>query len=678
MSTREPLRPRREPHPLLEPLHSLLAALNIPLSPSSLAIVTPSLLLTILEALLETRIEDVPDEIRGSWQREHRRTIVEVLVSAIDEVMEGLTRVLDERALRKSWRADEVNIEQVVRGSEKDVAVLVAGLLEIAEAMGVPAFEPSTELSQPRDLFSSPSETPRPHPLTSTIPPSAASSAFISTTTTPTPHKLFAPRALQPPRPRSAPLAVSLPSHRASSALSASTVSRTSTASARSADSRVSGSTSLTVPSHPSSSSSKSSTRPSLLSELAQSGVLSPPRSPRRRRRGSASTVGEDTTEEIRVRSTLSLLKRLTEEQEREQERKAKREKKKTEEQEREQELMVERRRRKSKGKELDQPAEEDPFTTERPIEGERTRCEDCGAAVRHSRRRSTETGDEASVESDAFSSSLPRSPSPSASSSCPSEREHSVHSGRRKPAHKAEHPIPPCSCRASRSSSRSHPPQPSLPQPHQRASTSTQPRTTTNAQAASASTLPRRRTRITRPADFSSSHPTHCPPLRSAPSTLSPLAQSELPQLPARSNHPRPRHLARTADDAGELSVHGESEIEAFERLHLGYLRSSSCARPPDHPRPPSAPHPVGPSTPSCHPASSSAAHPPQLDPSHEQEAPSPYTLMLLAQRDKLRQKLAVLERRERDRMEAADASVGGPGWAAAGEGRLGPGVEV
>ncbi|GAA5932052.1 hypothetical protein JCM10213_006738 [Rhodosporidiobolus nylandii] len=541
ISTREPLRSSHPPHRLLSPLRSLLTSLNIPISPSSLAIVTPSLLLTVLEALLETRIEDVPDEWRGSWSREHRRGIVDVLVRAIDEVVEGLTRALDGAEVRGRlgrWRAEQVDVEEVVRGKEDEVAKLVAGLLEIAEAMGVSSLDDGEETvlagpSTSTPYYHSPDHTPRPYPHTSVVPPSPDSSPFTAAVTS-TPSTLFAPRPLHPARLPDHPHP---PSRRAPSAFSAST---TSAVSGSSALSHHSASTSLTVPSHPASSrSSSGSVRPSLLSELSKSGTLSPPPGSPRRLRTSRLSAGEgdETTAGIRTRSTLELMRRLKEERERERERARQDERAREQschaldakEEEREAE---ERRRRKGKGKERELPERADlsfsASSTSSTEEGEADlSCEACGAAL----------------------------------------------------------------CRGGLSPSSRRPPNPPPPQP------------------------------------------------------------------------PRPRKAASAAarlvraDDPGELSVHGESEIEAFERLHLGHSARSSGH---PHATPPSAPTAPPPASAAPQPSTPAPAHPPAAEGA---ETPSPYQLMLLAQRDRLKEKLAALQRRERDRQEAGGGRRGEEG---------------
>ncbi|GAA5907750.1 hypothetical protein JCM6882_008963 [Rhodosporidiobolus microsporus] len=684
MSTREPLRPSAHPHPLLPHLHSLLSSLNIPLAPSSLAIVTPSLLLTALEALLETRIDDVPDAWRGSWTREHRRGVMGVLVRAMEEVVQGLTRALDGTGASgrlEGWKGGEVDVEQVVRGKEEEVAKLVAGLLKIAEAMGIPALEESFRrvplTSTPHDFAFPCAATPRLLPSNSTAAPSSA----LSSQPTPTPSGIFAPRPRHPPRRPHSPPA---PPRASASALSAS--ASTSASSFASLHSRHSAaSTSLTVPSHPrtasSISSSSSKRAPSLVSELAKSksGYLSPPPgSPRRQRvRRAASDVGEEKGESTaefetrKARSTLALMKRLAQERER-----AVEQARRVEEEPFERDEAEERRWR--RGKEKERGDVEDPFFVTNGQSGDEDKhvtscCEGCGSTMRSSCSRRSD-GSHAEAFDDEFSSSASssssRPSSPSASSSDPDGRPRARHvparrNGSPSPATShANHPppfsIPLCSCHKRSASSSRHPQRPStLPPSHRRrASRSSTTSVDPSAAPHPAAPPPPRRTRIARSAASSSaasangsSNSTHAPlPVAVAAATAGDSA------APTSS---KTRTSTKRGAKPGDLSVHGESEVEAFERLRLGH-QPATLPQPPPQPAGGALPPPL-PST-----LPSSAPHTPATPPSHppppgaaalsggEAETPSPYTLMLLAQRDRLREKLAALQRRERDRREA------------------------
>ncbi|GAA6040481.1 hypothetical protein JCM8097_004570 [Rhodosporidiobolus ruineniae] len=573
ISTREPLNLQKPPHPLLPPLRALLASLGLPssLAPSSLALATPSLLLAILEALLETRIADVQDEWRGSWTRDHRRGVVEVLVRAIGEVALGLTGAgrggeAEQRLGR--WRAEEVDVELVVRGREGAVAKLVQGLLDIAESMGV--YVPAPAQSTPADGVKKSALFP---PF---VPPtmSPASSPFVEDTSsaTPTPS-LFAPRPLRPSRPVSSTSRSSAPSAalRSSSSTSASTsltvpthshshprpLSR-STTSTTSRSSRSSTSTSTASTARPA----------SFLSELASSP---PPLSPRRRPRSRARTAdGGDETREVSWetgsgstggRSTLERLRRAAE---------AGVEERRQAEREREERAQEEERRReKAKGKgKARQEDEEDPFAASPSSasaaedEGETPCCDDCGASLllrraprrKWQRLRGTEeaaSGDEASS-----SSSFDPSAGESSAEGSTSPSHHPLRARHRAQRERRE-AVPPCTCTCA--------PPPPRPPGKRRAkrppATICNPATLNVNQLPPASTpaptsAPRRRIRIVRPAS-------------SRPSTTLPSSS-----IPTSATPPRASLIDEGAPDdlvlsAVELSIHGESEIEAFERAH-------------------------------------------------------------------------------------------------------------
>ncbi|GAA5967048.1 hypothetical protein JCM21900_003634 [Sporobolomyces salmonicolor] len=511
LSTREPLRPG-PPHPLLEPLNSLLAALLIPLTLTSLCLATPSLLLTVFESLLETRLEDVPDELRGSWERSKRIRVTEVLVEAVAEVLDGLARRGGTTG-KVRWRREDVEIKQVVRGVEDELEKLVEGLLQIAEAMGVVSHgdeEPSPALSkeQNNDSFISiavPNSSP------STFPPRP--SLFVSTTpfspsSTPTRTILFAPRPLRHS------FSHSLPATAPSPAIASQVPPRqpfrasSSSSSCSSAQTTSSRSTSLTIPS-----------RPSLVSELLKSGSLSPsPQTPR-------SSSG---------RSTLRLMQQRLEEHEW------------------------------SPVTPLNFHDEAQQIASRRPEE----------RPVKPTPRRPEMPAfDSGDLEEDAQSFFEPPRSTPVAP---------------RRPI-RAVQPM---------------------------------------VAVAKISKKGKERAVVDAASDTPDSHDSH---------TTNPPASSQFPILPAVGPPPssppaRRVRIVRTAalatEGAGDLSVHGDSEIEAFEAARRGTTTSLSSAPP---------------------------ATPAAPDPTNLTSAtPSPYTMLLLAQRARLAETLKALQLRERDRREA------------------------
>ncbi|ORY86049.1 hypothetical protein BCR35DRAFT_351595 [Leucosporidium creatinivorum] len=121
---------RTTPHALLPALNALLASLLVPITLSSLSLATPSLLLTILESLLETRFTTIAQDVRSSWERKHRTEVTEFLVDAIAEVLDRSDAV-------EAPKLRTVEIASVVKGREEGIATLVEGLLRIAERMGL-------------------------------------------------------------------------------------------------------------------------------------------------------------------------------------------------------------------------------------------------------------------------------------------------------------------------------------------------------------------------------------------------------------------------------------------------------------------------------------------------------------------------------------------------------------
>lgn len=115
---------------LLTSLNELLAALLIPITLSSLSLATPSLLLTVLESLLETRFETVSNEIRSSWQRVHRTEVAVFLVEAVAQVVQKA-----DEGVAKHVR--QVDVPSVVKGRAEAVSAIVDGLLVISRRMGM-------------------------------------------------------------------------------------------------------------------------------------------------------------------------------------------------------------------------------------------------------------------------------------------------------------------------------------------------------------------------------------------------------------------------------------------------------------------------------------------------------------------------------------------------------------
>lgn len=150
----------------------MLASLLIPITLSSLSLATPSLLLTLLESLLETRFTTIAQEVRSSWERKHRTEVTEFLVDAVAEV-------LDRSDVAEAHRMRAVEVSSVVKGREEGgIAILVDGLLRIAERMGLPLEQKEDEERSTIAPEDSRAPTPTPQhprreaPLPSQLPPS--------------------------------------------------------------------------------------------------------------------------------------------------------------------------------------------------------------------------------------------------------------------------------------------------------------------------------------------------------------------------------------------------------------------------------------------------------------------------------------------------------------------------
>ncbi|GAA5930950.1 uncharacterized protein JCM15063_002504 [Sporobolomyces koalae] len=271
LSTREPLS-EGPAHPLLASLNQLLSRLLIPISLSSLSLSTPTLLLTVLEALVETRIVDVPEHYRGSWERTHRLKVTEIVIQAIGQVLDGLARARGSKH-DFEWKKIRVDSRLVVKGSEEELAKLVKGIIRIAIGFGV--------MTEAETL------PPPPPPMTTTATrrDEVAPDVFDSTPAVRPPHTS---RRLRDPTPStSTPATISDPqpltrrrrsNHEPELPLPNPAFARSGSSSIASSSSRSSSnSTLLTIPSY----------RPSLFDELERSGTFArPPRmlaSPRRR-----------------------------------------------------------------------------------------------------------------------------------------------------------------------------------------------------------------------------------------------------------------------------------------------------------------------------------------------------------------------------------------------------------
>ncbi|GAA6055110.1 hypothetical protein NBRC10513_000798 [Rhodotorula toruloides] len=175
LTTRAPVKPQTRSRPLLDHFLSLLATLAIPLQLSSLALATPTLLLTVLEALLETRLIEVEKGWRGSTDNQDKRYLLAVLLEAITQVWEVVTRRTSECQNGWVWRPDEIDVNKAVNGDEEEIARIVEAMFHTENAAFL-SVHSSTDVEQsPRAIVSTlspPSIDPNlANPPTSSPPP---------------------------------------------------------------------------------------------------------------------------------------------------------------------------------------------------------------------------------------------------------------------------------------------------------------------------------------------------------------------------------------------------------------------------------------------------------------------------------------------------------------------------
>ncbi|GAA5903132.1 uncharacterized protein JCM6883_002706 [Sporobolomyces salmoneus] len=634
LSTREPTIDTPA-HPLLKSFNSLLNSLLIPLSLSSLALATPTLLLTVLEVLLETRIIDVPDDYRGSWERSKRTKIAQVVVQAVGEVLDGLARA-NGKEVDEEWRREKVEVRGVVRGTEEELAKIVNGLLRIAQGFGVD-FESPPPLPATRNVVKGASRTStelqRPIPLPrkdlSKPPPS---NPPVSPSAAPTPSLLFAPRPLrQPPQP--------LP--------------RSISSSISSSSSRSSHSTSLTIP-HPH--------RPSLFNELERSGTLSPP--PRMpgspRRHTSRSENGIEAREGRKSRSTLELMReresRAGKDAQSEEEKKDKGKGKGKEREiddvfstprdndpEKKLRRPAEKAKQKEAGRGVD-PGKVEPKVTKDEVAESKKKEREKRAKVKKGKERATEMeeDDDVTRNPNGYSSSSEHEccrdcragltkTSGTTSQASSSTNSDSDPSNRRPRRSHADH----------FRSSRTRPEQGKSRKKEKwcrcQSGEGDHGDCSSEGEGSSSSTLKktqgerRHRSDRTKTKKESSKEPRKKTTNDLSASTSSPPARRV---RVIRLN--RDAHLS--SNETGNLSVHAESEIDRFESSRQTFSARDSRA----------SPQPTTPVTPAA-----STTREETISAS----TPSPYTMLLLAQRARLAEKLRALELRERDRMAARQA---------------------
>lgn len=555
-------------------------------------------------------------------------------------MLDGLARS-EGNVIDQAWKQEAVQVRAVVRGAEGELAKLVNGLLRIAEGLGIKIVAVEGNLEQQR-TEESPQRTPKARPSTQLhrplpIFPSRPPSNTALPAPTSKPPNLFATRTLHSTStlPPLKPAARSISSRSSSSSHS-------------------SHSTSLTVPSH----------RPSLAKELERSGTLSPPpRMPGSPRKNGRFSIVAPASEERRARSTLQLMRERREEVVKAEEPREKeagdvfstpRDKtiEKGKEDQREtkndtsrisrtpREAMKEhvcpetndtgagsstgnqrggqpRREKengKGKGKERERTGGRARRRSKeaRPSEG---CCEGCGSTLlSEGFASSTSSSTSTSISKSEKSIVHPRR----RNASSPSHRQRTTSSkrgGARKPKAKEESW---CECHSGEA---------------EEADASEEEEE--KADSSSSSTLgktnkaPPRHRHPTGPRDPGKTH--------SSRRSTHPSKSSSIPSPSLRRVRLERKVGIKLVKDVALLSIHGESEIERFENSHQ---KSHSVLL--SDPALPSS----SPSTPQVRKSETVSV-----------AVPSPYTMLLLAQRAELAEKLRALERRERDRIAARAA---------------------
>ncbi|GAA6059942.1 hypothetical protein JCM10212_003082 [Sporobolomyces blumeae] len=215
---------------LVDSFNSLVVDLGIPLSVPTLARATPTLLLTVLEALLEARVTNLPQAYRASRVLDERVEVASVLWKVVREVVETLeeTGVIERTTVTATGRTREVLGEgderqaatRLARGDEETVARVVDALLDISQGLGRRRYqsgedaERAIEATKAKRQGSVDGGSKTNHVLRRETTSGLAKTAILgrpvdtaTNETTPradaisTPFVLFAPRPLRPYRP---------------------------------------------------------------------------------------------------------------------------------------------------------------------------------------------------------------------------------------------------------------------------------------------------------------------------------------------------------------------------------------------------------------------------------------------------------------------------------------------
>ncbi len=111
------------PTPPLPLLHQLLDGVHIPIHPASLSATPPSLLLLILEALLDTRLP-LPLPVRRCTTQSDELAVVKCILGVLADDVLGLD-------------LSAVDPRRVVNGEEAEMAVIIMALVVMAKRNGL-------------------------------------------------------------------------------------------------------------------------------------------------------------------------------------------------------------------------------------------------------------------------------------------------------------------------------------------------------------------------------------------------------------------------------------------------------------------------------------------------------------------------------------------------------------
>ncbi|TKA50280.1 hypothetical protein B0A53_06352 [Rhodotorula sp. CCFEE 5036] len=590
--------------PIVDRFNSLLALLRLPVQLPLLRLATPTLLLTVLEAILETRIVDVPAEWRADAEPATRLKVVQYLLRAIHQVTLGIatrTGLLPP----SEAQVDKLEPRKVVDQDEHSLEPVLEVLLWIADALDIKSRPPPSPQRQ-RTVRVSNTSLPPPNVLKtySKVAPEMKQGklfsrqsptqprqfrAALSDTSSPSKHHRLATTHKRPPSTAAsepAPLPPQLERSASPPPLRSGPPPTTPTRRAR-----LSTTTSFLAELARARSPAQASVS-SAQTSIEGDAARSPPTSPRK------SIV--EVMRSIELRRTEQVCAAPG----------------------------VEQRRNRSPPR----GGPQDPVLL-KPAE----------SAHPFSARSRTK------LRSDLASSSSPP-PSPSSSSTASSatssardlasrplsnrktvrRRSRSKEADGRLPnggASKTIDSIPPCTCTCAVSEKGS------TPSRHPQKGTPSVPSTSPSSTAAATSALSFRNPRE-RPRSGSAASPSSS----SSPAPSTPTSKRTPPPHRIRVSRISPTTLHVIPDppssEAGLLSVHSSTDLD---------LDPSS---PPAPSAAPFTPPPPTQSTTISYGAGS--------------DTPSPYTLLLLAHRDRLREKLRILERRERDREAAAAVMAG------------------